>query len=142
MGLLYDTAFRNGRSNPTRPLVEAASGFLVLSQALDNDAVHLRELLSSEAVNPLLDLAPGRAVVPARSVVGWFEDALRFHVQDHPPVDEGVASRFKDGRVLPYGIEEQGSESRRSPTSAGESERARYGTSSSKANSKSSSASD
>ncbi len=76
------------------------------SQAVDDDAVHFGKLLGSKVVDPSLDLAPGGAVVPARSVVGWFEDALRFLVQDHRANDEGIASGFEDGGVLPDGIEE------------------------------------
>ena len=80
----------------------------MLSQAVDDDAVHFGKLLGGEAVNPLLNLALGGAVVPAGSVVRWFKDAIRFLVQDHPAVDEGVAGGFEDGRVLPDGIEEKG----------------------------------
>ena len=83
----------------------AASAFLVPPQAVDDDAVHFGKLLGSEFVDPSLDLAPGSAVVPAGSVVGWFEDALRFLVQDHPAVGEGVIRGFEGGGVLPDGIE-------------------------------------
>ena len=78
------------------------------SQAVDDDAVHFGKLLGSEVVDPSLDLAPWRAVVPGGSVVGWFEDAGRFLVQDYPAVGEGVTRGFEDGGVLPDGIEESG----------------------------------
>ena len=42
------------------------------------------------------------------SVVCLFEDALRFLVQDHPAVDEGIAGGFEDGGVLPGGVKEEG----------------------------------
>ena len=48
------------------------------------------------------------AVVPGGSVVGRFKDAVRFLVQDHPAVGEGVTRRFEYGGVLPDGIEESG----------------------------------
>ena len=50
-------------------------------------------------IDPSLDLAPWRAVVPGGSVVGWFEDAGRFLVQDYPAVGEGVTRGFEDGGV-------------------------------------------
>ena len=61
------------------------------SQAVDDDAVHFGKLLGSEVIDPSLDLAPWRAVVPGGSVVGWFEDAGRFLVQDYPAVGEMAA---------------------------------------------------
>ena len=69
------------------------------SQAVDDDAVHFGKLLGSEVIDPSLDLAPWRAVVPGGSVVGWFEDAGRFLVQDYPAVGEGVTRGFEDGGV-------------------------------------------
>ena len=78
------------------------------SQAVDDDAVHFGKLLGSEVVDPSLDLAPRGAVVPGGSVVSWFKDAVRFLVQDHPAVGEGVTGGFEDGGVLPDGIEESG----------------------------------
>ena len=95
------------------------------SQAVNDDAVHFGKLLGSESVDPSLDLAPGGAVVPAGSVVGWFEDAVRFLVQGHPAVGEGIASGFEGGGVLPDGIEEKRPGSRRCRSRSGESPRSR-----------------
>ena len=78
------------------------------SQAVDDDAVHFGKLRGSELVDPSLDLAPGGAVVPAGSLVGWFQDVVRLLVQGHPAVGEGVAGELEDGGVLPDGIEESG----------------------------------
>ena len=84
-----------------------ASGFLVLSQALDDDSIHFGKLLGGEVVDPSFDLRPSGAVVPARPVVCLFKDALRFLVQDHPAVNKGIAGGFEDGGVLPDRIKEE-----------------------------------
>ena len=84
-----------------------ASGFPVLSQALDDDSIHFGKLLGGEVVDPSLDLRLGGAVVPARPVVCLFEDVLRFFVQDHPAVNKGIAAGFEDGGVLPDRIKEE-----------------------------------
>ena len=81
----------------------------MMPQAVDDDAVHFGKLLGSEFVDPSLDFAPRGSVVPGESLVGRFEDAVGFPVQDHPAVGEGVARRFEDGGVLLDGIEESGS---------------------------------
>ena len=79
----------------------------MLSQAVDDYAVHFGKLLGGEFVDPILDLSPGGAVVPAESLVGWFEDMVRRLVKGHPAASEGVAGGFEDGRVLPDGVEEK-----------------------------------
>ena len=78
------------------------------SEAVDDDAVHFGKLVDSEVLDPGLDLVPGSAVVPDESVVGWFENVVRFQVQDNPSVGEGVARGFEDCGILPDGIEEGG----------------------------------
>ena len=93
---------------PNDNVVWAASSLLMPAQAVDDDPVHFRKLLGSELVDPILDLAPDGAVVPAGSVVGCCKDAVRFLVQDHPAVGERVTRGFEDGVVLPDGIEESG----------------------------------
>lgn len=74
-------------------------------EAVDDDAVHFGKLVDSEVLNPGLDLVPGSTVVAAGSVVGWFENVVRFQVQDNPSVCKGVARGFEDGGILPDGTE-------------------------------------
>ena len=76
--------------------VEAASGFLVLPQAVDDDSIHFGKLLGGEVCRSKpRPCAWRRPSSQPGSVVCLFEDALRFLVQDHPAVDEGIAGGLK-----------------------------------------------
>ena len=59
------------------------------------------KLLGGESVDPSLDLALDRAVVPGGAVIGFFEDTVWFLVQDHPAVPEAVAGGFEDSQDSP-----------------------------------------
>ena len=83
---------------------------MIPSQAANDDAVHFGKLLGSEFIDPSLNLAPCTAIIPGGTVVGWFEDTLRFLVEDHPTIDERIVGGFEDGGVLPDSIKKSGSD--------------------------------